>query len=191
LPGVPSRLAEIKRDLGAMAAALASRGGGGSASELRSDAGIFFGYGVEETLSRHIDLADIDVIEVNGSPGALNTTVNVTFSFPEDHYILAVMFRAGTNPANFALGALTVRPQPQSEIILVAHTDIGQRITMTGIALVDDIFIPLPNPGTTFPLFGLAETDYTFYMRSGAGGGGSFKLVVYRITCPKGVRIPH
>jgi len=188
LAGIPSRLAEIKRDLGAMAAALASKGGGGSASELRSDAGIFFGYGVEETLKRHPDLITANVDAVIGSPAALNTTTTTVFSFPEDHYILAVALRRTVGAsASFNSASLKVQPfgDPTTQLL-------GGWVAAGLIALVTESIYRTGTFGIEFdfPIFGRAETDYLFSVRSG-DAATTMELTTYTIRAPQGVEIAH
>lgn len=190
MAGVPSRLAEIKRDLGAMAVALASRGGGGSASELRSDAGIFFGYGVEETLSRHVDLIDQDVEIVTNVVVGANATRSDAFSFPEDHYIQSLDFFVTSLPANLNYVALTARPQNQTQVVLLAFSKLADLQNFPGLPGPDDLFVPILS-GMSFPHFMRANTDYTLTTRSNAGGSVTMTMNILRSMAPQGVRIAH
>lgn len=189
-PGIPSRIAEAKRDLGAMASALGVVGGGGSPSEMRSDGGIFIGMGVEETLKRHIDLMNVDVeniVTVASGAGVTNTTI---FSFPEDHYILAIAFST-SNIARQTYQVLSVQPQGQSEEILIAHTLLADGLAFDGAtAFVVAQSLVQMDGGVNFPLFGKAATDYAHTVRAEVGQMTG-TLSVYRVRAPKGVEIAH
>ncbi len=194
MAGIPSRLAEIKRDLGPIAAALATKGGGGSASELRSDAGIFFGIGVEETLKRDVDLLTTETIVQTVSPGA-GATVSATFSFATDHYILGIAVVGTSGVAAFEWGALLARRFPATNEQLIywaADTDMvnlaAGSLVMSGLVIAS---IVSPTLITPLPLFGVAETDYEAQFRGKAGAGGTFHVIVQVARCPKGVEIPH
>ena len=119
--GVPSGIGQVKRDLGALIEALGIVGGGGSPNELRSDAGVMVGIGVEETLKRHQDLItqQADLITIST---AINTTGVNTFSFPEDHYIqsFAIGLSVGL-PADAVWWQLTARPQVGTPIVQLLH----------------------------------------------------------------------
>ncbi len=194
MAGIPSRIAEVKRDLGAMSTALGSVGGGGSASELRSDAGIFFGYGVEETLSRDNDLLNVQVDTANQTLAAF-TDASVVFSFPEDHYILGLSLGLSAGlVANMPWSQLTARPQagvPEVQIMFAIAADgfdlPGGAMTWGAIPAIA-AFTPRRMPA--FPLFGLANTDYRIQTRAGAVAITTL-FHIYHADAPKGVRIPH
>ncbi len=189
MAGLPSRIAEIRRDLSAIVSALGGVGGGGSPNELRSDAGVMVTVGVDETLKRHVDLMDQDVeLIALASPGA-DTTVSATFSFAEDTYIQGLMFRGSITPANFVFGTVVLRPQNQTARMMICHTLLADRVTFVGLTEADDIF--LPQYDVPFPLFVKQDTDIIYQVRSGAGGGVTTDLSVYRTSAPKGVEIPH
>jgi hypothetical protein len=189
--GIPSREGQVFRDLGAAASALAVRGGGGSPKELRSDAGIFLQYPVGEILKRHTDLIDVDVIESSVAVAGANSTGSAAVSFDGDHFILGLNFQASANPANVVWIALTALPWGQSEISMIGYGLLADRITFTGISGADDYFPTVTPHLSALPLFGRAETDYRIWCRTGAGGGATALVSIYRVIAPDGVEIAH
>lgn len=190
MPGTPSSIAQVKRDLGAISSALGTVGGGGSPNELRSDLGIQVGVGVEETLKRHVDLINSDVEDVTASPVAGNATTASVFSFPEDHYILGVGMVAN-DVTRLKYGVLSVRPQGQSEEAMICHTLLADFQGFDSLPMGSNQFLVTMDGGFTFPLFGRAETDYTWAVRSEAAGGVIGTLSIYRVRAPQGVEIAH
>jgi len=188
--GVPSGIGQIKRDLGALIEALGIVGGGGSPNELRSDAGVMVGVGVEETLKRHVDLFNQDVEQIE-AVAAASTTANTAFSFTEDHYLLGIQFST-TDIARMEYAMLTAQPQGQSELIMIAHTLLADVLSFTGApGQTGKSSLATMDGGFTFPLFGKAETDYLLSVRANAIGGVTGRMQIYRVTAPKGVEIAH
>ena len=193
MAGIPSRAAEIKRDLGPMADALASRGGGGSASELRSDAGIFFQYGVEETLKRHSDLITVDATRVSISP-LVSAVATAVFSFPNDHYVLGMALIGVITPGNMESFIVEAAPfgDPNSGLIAAGiaanFVAFPNAVAVSGVTMLGyanyDAFV-------TLPLFGRRETDYRITFRADAVGGCRFDALFYTVEAPQGVEIAH
>jgi len=177
-----------------MAVALASRGGGGSASELRSDAGIFFGYGVEETLKRHIDLMTQETIIVS-RPWTAQNTSTTTFSFAQDHYIQDIVAIVTADPANLEWLQLTALDPAGAITQSLLFGEVGNLIVpVSGSPDIGGAFalaVMIPPLITTFPRFGKRQLDYTFHVRGDAAGTGTARLVMSVTRCPEGVEIPH
>jgi len=186
--GIIIKAGDIFRDIGAMVTALDVRGGGGSPKELRSDAGIFVQYGIEETLKRHPELIEVDVSVNQLSPGAADTTQNTAFSFPEDHYILGFSFQS-SSAANMLWGVLEAVPQGQADRVTLGFTLLADRQTFVGLPGDDDVFPPTVL--CALPLFGRAQTDYNLTTRSSAGGASNLAVHIYRVQAPQGVEIAH
>jgi len=172
-----------------MIPALDVRGGGGSPKELRSDAGVMVEYGIEETLKRHAELIIQDVSSNDTSVAGANTTGSIAFSFAQDHYIMGLTFTSATLPANVLFMLLELIPQNQTQRVVIAFTELADRITFTGVAGDDDVFVP--HRLVDFPLFVRAQTDYFFSIRSGAGGGVACTIDLLRVEAPQGVEIAH
>jgi len=188
--GIVIKPGDVFRDLGALSDVLDLRGGGGSPKEVRSDAGIFVQYDLAAILSRHADLVDQDVETLQIAIGGANATSSGVFSFSEDHYLQAVEWTSSANPANFLFGVLRLTPTIQTDSILIAFTQLADRITFIGLPGSDDYFEP-HLPGVGLPLFVRAATDYVFTARSGAGGGTTVNINVFRSQAPQGVEIAH
>jgi len=189
--GIVIKPGDIFRDLGAMSDAFDLRGGGGSPKELRSDAGVMTTYDTSEILKRHVELMFADVTNNQIAATPANTSNSTTFSFGEDHYLLGVAFESGVNPANFAYGVLSAEPTPGAGSIIVCHALLADRVTFTGLAGDnDDWFFP-QRTFVPIPFFMPAEADYTFHLRSGAGGAVTSACRIYRVEAPKGVPIAH
>lgn len=193
MAGIPSRLAEIGRDLGAMALALRTRGGGGSASELRSDAGIFFQYGIEETLKRHVDLMTWENILVDQNV-AVGQSTDAVFSFEEDVYVLAMEMWARGNPANLEGASLTVADPASASGQGIYLTTPAVEVIFSGfvIAMGFNALASYPNMlQNVLPLFVPAGSDFTFRVDADAVGSVRCDLTLTVARCPKGVEIPH
>lgn len=178
-----------------MATALGSVGGGGSASELRSDAGIFFQYGVEESLKRDPALFTQITDQVIVAVPALSTTTSVIFSIPEDHYVLAISALPSSNPANFEWASLLRLETLGTMSSLLFFCDAAAMRTL--VAGVIPVFAGglavLPNLVTDSPcpLFSKQQVDYRMTARSTVGGAVTVALYITTARCPKGVEIPH
>lgn len=194
MPGITSRIAEARRDLGAMATALGVVGGGGSPNEMRSDAGIMLGMGVEETLTRHIDLLTAETVSVNAT-ALVNDQGITTFSFAQDHYIQNIQVGGVTTPANMLFVALTQLRFAAGVSNVIYFSDSSDEIIFSaGNLPMTALNILSLSPNTlplTYPIFGLAETDYTFRARADAVGGVVMAIFMTVTRAPKGVPIPH
>jgi len=196
LAGIPSRVAEARRDLGAMATALGVVGGGGSPNEMRSDAGIMLGMGVEETLKRHVDLLTWEQVFATCTVPALNTTtIGSAISFPEDVYILNLSMWSESNPANFVWGAFMMRDPASTNSNLIYFGEAADLRTLVAgeidfiIAGAQGILVPATQ--APLPLFVRQGIDFRIKCRSGGGGGTVVFMMLTVARCPKGVEIPH
>lgn len=178
-----------------MSVALRSVGGGGSASELRSDAGIFFGFGVEETLSRHLDLLTMETIIKQVAP-TVGASGALIFSFPEDVYILAVEVYGKTTPANLQGAFLTVADPSSTSAMGIYLTTPSEETIFGGNFTLPLVAITALSHNANlcqpvFPMFVKAGFDFTFGATADAVGGCSMALDLLIARTPKGVPIPH
>ncbi len=192
--GTPSGIGQARRDLGALINALGVVGGGGSPNELRSDVGIQVQVGVEETLSRHIDLLTWESILSSRAPG-VNATSALTFSFPEDVYVIDMNMWGVVTPANLEGASLLLHDPTSTPRQAIYLTTPAQETLFTGNFA--------PGVGVTaishsanlvqnvLPIFVPAGTDFIYSVTADAVGGVTLALVTTVVRCPKGVPIPH
>lgn len=138
------------------------------------------------------ELVDQDVEEVTlAIPGA-DTHGEQAFSFDEDHYVLAASVRV-TGIGNIDVSpALFARPFGQAHYVLLQAWALGSTsIVPPGAAGVVQMMTENPNFGNRlqWPVFGRRETDYFFTASTGAGGGATMVLSIYRCKAVAGVPI--
>jgi len=193
--GNPSGIGQVKRDLGELIQALGVVGGGGSPNELRSDAGIMVQVGVEETLSRHVDLLTQEHIRVSIGVAA-STTATSAFSFDEDVYVQNIGVFGTVTPANLEGSWLTItNPAIATRGLIYLTLPANELIFVGGMVILmggDNVLSFNENvAGVALPLFVRAGSDFNYSVRADAVGGVTMVLMITVTRTPKGVPIPH
>lgn len=162
---------------------------------MRSDGGIFIGYGVEETLKRHTDLLTWEIIAVSmvravGSAGAS------TFSFPEDVYILDMGIYCSATPANLLGASIQITDPSGTNFQPIYITTPSEELIFPAgmivpLGVANAISFNANAQASKLPMFMPTGTDVQVRAAADAVGGVSVIFVMTVARCPKGVEIPH
>lgn len=140
------------------------------------------------------NLARVDAVSIDAAPAAANTTASTSFSFPTmpdgtpaaRHRILSAMCSVpAADVANFVGASLSARPFNDPIFVAIGHAVAAQLVIPVSTSSRS------PLTGIDQGLWGLADQDYRWAVRSGAGGASSASLELLVMLVPAGMEVPR
>lgn len=189
---LPPRVLEsspIFRDILGLGGIYEVKSGASAPEALRVEGGVLLVHDLQASMATQ--LSEIDAVEITAAPAGASTTATVNFSFPTlpsggpaaHHRILSALIFVNATPANFEAADVRSQPFGDPTTARLAHVVAANLVTSTLMSS-----IALPN---LWGLWGKREQDYTFNVRSTAGGATSAKLSLLVEMVPAGVAVPR
>lgn len=192
---LPARVDESGRiflDIKGLEELYDTKGSGAAPEMLRGEMGTIWVHDLQASLGTQV--AEVDAITVTAAPAAADTTAATTFSFPTlpsggpaaAHRILSAQITVGGAAANYAGARLQAQPFGDPTLVFLALADAADVVTIAGFQTASP-WLGVPQ----FPLWGKRATDYTFSVRSNAGGAATATLSLLVAMVPPGVALPR